>query len=258
MRRLLDERGRIGTVGPSDVAEMLDRMHHATVPRVRLVPCGARPSCELSHQTRHALPLRVQGADVDTPIEGASRYDRWPWPTHPISSTGPTPSAAASDRPRPDPAHRRCRRHRPPGHGVAHHVPPRVGRARSVHQRELVDPQSAARVLEQFRGSDARINMIVTAQRRRRLDFLGPLADRFLVVLRPRPGLRARRWASPSSPPSCSPGSTASLPRRHRVGTRAEWEAVADAIADVTKWTSIPRARRPVTRAPFRGSPALG
>ena len=71
--------------------------------------------------------------------------------------------------------------------GVAHHVPPRQRGARPLHQRERVDPaHRRARVLEGFRGSDARVNLVVTCTRSRSSrSFLGPLTEQFLVFCDP-------------------------------------------------------------------------
>ncbi len=68
------------------------------------------------------------------------------------------------------------------------------GRPRPVHQRELLGAEATARVLEQFRGSDTRINLVVTANAVDARAFLGPYAADFLRVLRPRPRLREGHW----------------------------------------------------------------
>ena len=44
---------------------------------------------------------------------------------------------------------------------------------------------TAARVLEGFRGSDARVNLVVTCTRSEARDFLGPLTEQFLVFCDP-------------------------------------------------------------------------
>lgn len=116
--------------------------------------------------------------------------------------------------------------------------------------------KSAARVLEQFRGSDARINLIVTAGAADAVAFLGPYAERFLVFCDPdRAVVKA---IGLSELPAFA------FIRVDGVVTAAaqgwnppEWQAVADAIAEICWWKSIP-VPGPGDPGPFRGSPALG
>jgi len=116
--------------------------------------------------------------------------------------------------------------------------------------------RTAARVLEEFRGCDVRINMIVTAGPSDAVEFLGPLTDRFLVFCDPdRTAVKAMDLTElPAFVLTRVDGV---------VHAKAEgwdphaWERVCDAIATLTKWTSIelPAAGDPV---PFHGTPALG
>lgn len=116
--------------------------------------------------------------------------------------------------------------------------------------------RTATRVLEEFRGCDVRINMIVTAGAADAAAFLGPLTEKFLVFCDPdRAAVKAMGLTElPAFVLTQVDGV---------VGAKAEgwdpeaWEQVADAIAAITKWSSIelPGAGDPV---PFRGSPALG
>ena len=116
--------------------------------------------------------------------------------------------------------------------------------------------RTARRVLSEFRGCDVRINMIVTAGPDDTASFLGPLADEFLVFCDPdRAAVKAMHLTElPAFVLTQVDGV---------IGAKAEgwnpksWEQVCDAIADITKWSSIelPVAGDPV---PFRGSPALG
>lgn len=116
--------------------------------------------------------------------------------------------------------------------------------------------RTASRVLEEFRGCDVRINMIVTAGPTDAAAFLGPLADEFLVFCDPdRSAVKAMGLTElPAFVLTQVDGV---------IGAKAEgwdprtWEQVCDAIADITKWSSIelPSSGDPV---PFRGSPALG
>ena len=116
--------------------------------------------------------------------------------------------------------------------------------------------RSATRVLEQFRGSDARIALIVTAGANDTLQFLGPLAEKFLVFCDPeRASVKAMgltelpAFVFTRVDGVVAAGAQGWNPR--------EWESVADAVAEVTWWTSI-EVPGPADPGPFRGSPALG
>jgi hypothetical protein len=114
----------------------------------------------------------------------------------------------------------------------------------------------ATRILEHFRTSDARINFIVTAGPAEARAFLGPLADQFLVFCDPdRTVVKAMGLEElPAFVFTKVDGTLAAIAEGWQA---AEWEAVADAIAEVTWWTSlsVPGPGDPGT---FRGSPALG
>ena len=116
--------------------------------------------------------------------------------------------------------------------------------------------KSAARVLEQFRDSDARINLIVTANAVDTRAFLGPYADRFLVFCDPdRAFVKAAGLTElPAFVFTRVDGAVAAAAQGWNP---PEWEAVADAIAEVCWWTSIPVPGSGDPGA-FRGSPALG
>ncbi|WP_420450821.1 hypothetical protein [Ilumatobacter sp.] len=114
--------------------------------------------------------------------------------------------------------------------------------------------RTATRVLEEFRGCDVRINIIVTAGAADARAFLGPLTERFLVFCDPeRTAVAAMELDElPAFVLTRVDGVVAASAE----GWDPErWEHVADAIAKITKWTSIelPVAGDPV---PFRGSPA--
>ena len=116
--------------------------------------------------------------------------------------------------------------------------------------------RAATRVLEQFRGSDARINLVVTAGAADARAFLGPYADRFLVFCDPdRAVVRAMGLSElPAFVFTTVDGVVAAAAQGW---DPPQWEAVADKIAEVTWWTSIP-VPGPGDPGPFRGSPALG
>lgn len=116
--------------------------------------------------------------------------------------------------------------------------------------------RAATRVLEQFRGSDARINLIVTAGANDTRQFLGPLADRFLVFCdTERAVVKAMGLTElPAFVFTRVDGVVAAVAQGWNP---QEWESVADAVAEVTWWTSI-EVPGPADPGPFRGSPALG
>jgi hypothetical protein len=116
--------------------------------------------------------------------------------------------------------------------------------------------RAASRVLEQFRDSDARINLVVTAGANDARSFLGPLAERFLVFCDPeRAAVKAMGLTElPAFVFTRVDGVVAAVAQGWNP---PEWEAVADAIAEITWWTSIP-VPGPGDPGPFRGSPAFG
>ncbi len=116
--------------------------------------------------------------------------------------------------------------------------------------------RAATRVLEQFRSSDARINLIVTANANDASAFLGPLTERFLVFCDPDRAFV--KGAGLSELPAFVFTRVDGVVAAAAQGWNPpDWEAVADAIAEVCWWTSIP-VPGPGDPGPFRGSPALG
>ena len=115
---------------------------------------------------------------------------------------------------------------------------------------------TATRVLEGLRGSDARVNFIVTADERDTRSFLGPLVKDFLVFTDPdRVAVKALGLSElPAFVFVRVDGTVASAAEGW---TAASWRAVADAITAATAWRSpdIPVVGAP---GPFHGSPALG
>jgi hypothetical protein len=116
--------------------------------------------------------------------------------------------------------------------------------------------RAASRVLEQFRGSDARINLIVTAGPIEARTFLGPLADRFLVFCDPDRSV-VKAMGLNELPAFVFTRVDGVVAAAAEGWNPSEWEAVADAIAEVTWWTSIP-VPGPGDPGAFRGSPSLG
>jgi len=116
--------------------------------------------------------------------------------------------------------------------------------------------RTAVRILEEFRGSDARINFIVTAGADDAAKFLGPLSEQFLVFCDvDRSAVKAMRLSSmPAFVFTRVDGVVAASAEGW---DPAAWERVGDSIAEVTKWSSItlPGSGDP---RPFVGSRAAG
>jgi hypothetical protein len=116
--------------------------------------------------------------------------------------------------------------------------------------------RTATRVLEIFRGSDARINLIVTSGPNDAQAFLGPLTDEFLVYCDPnRDVVRAMQLSElPAFVFTRVDGVTVAKAE----GWNADdWERVADTIALTTSWSSL-ELPSPGDPTPFHGSPATG
>jgi hypothetical protein len=115
---------------------------------------------------------------------------------------------------------------------------------------------TAARILEGLRGSDARVNFIVTADVDDTRTFLGPLIDRFLVFVDPdRTAVKALGLTE--LPAFVFIRVDGTVPAAAEGWRPAEWRAVADAVAAATAWRppDLPAVGDP---GPFHGSPALG
>jgi len=116
--------------------------------------------------------------------------------------------------------------------------------------------RAATRILEQFRDSDARINLIVTAGPEDARAFLGPLAEQFLVFCDPDRDV-PRAMGLKTLPAFAFIRVDGDVAVVAEGWDPQEWELVADAIAETTWWTSIP-VPGPDDPSPFHGSPALG
>ncbi|HEX4984265.1 MAG TPA: hypothetical protein VFV63_21360 [Ilumatobacteraceae bacterium] len=114
--------------------------------------------------------------------------------------------------------------------------------------------KTAARILEGLRGSDARVNFVVTSDADDARAFLGPYADAFLVFCDPdRTTVRALGLSQlPAFVFVRVDGTVAAAAEGWNP---AEWKQVAETIAEATDWLppTIPTASDP---GPFRGSPA--
>ena len=115
---------------------------------------------------------------------------------------------------------------------------------------------TATRILEGLRGSDARVNFLVTADVDDARAFLGPLTEQFLVFIDP-DRLAVKALGLTQLPAFVFVRVDGTVPAAPRGGARSAWRAVAEAIADATAWRppDIPIVGDP---GPFHGSPALG
>ena len=116
--------------------------------------------------------------------------------------------------------------------------------------------KTAARILENLRGTDARVNFVVTADADSARQFLGPLTEQFLVYCDPSRAF-VRTLNLSQLPAFVFIRLDGTLQASAEGWDAAEWRAVAEQIAAATAWISptIPVAGDP---GPFHGTPALG
>ena len=114
----------------------------------------------------------------------------------------------------------------------------------------------AARILEAFRGADVRVNLVVTCGADEAKQFLGPLADEFLVFCDPDRSF-VRGLGVATLPAFVFVRGDGSVQAVAEGWNSSEWRQVAKTIADNTSWIppAIPGAGDP---SPFHGTPALG
>lgn len=113
--------------------------------------------------------------------------------------------------------------------------------------------RSATRILEQFRGSHARINFVVTAGADDARTFLGPLTERFLTFCDPDRHV-ARGLGLATLPAFVFVRVDGNVVASAEGWQPHEWEAVADAIAATTSWSSLD-VPGPGDPGPFHGTP---
>jgi hypothetical protein len=116
--------------------------------------------------------------------------------------------------------------------------------------------KTAVRILEEFRGSHARVNFIVTASEDDARSFLGPLTERFLVFCDPDRAVVAAMGLE------TLPAFVFTRVDREVVAVAegwhaAAWHAVAESIAETTKW-NVPTIPAPADPGSFAGTPAAG
>jgi len=115
---------------------------------------------------------------------------------------------------------------------------------------------TATRVLEGLRGSDARVNFLVTADESDTKAFLGPLVDRFLVFTDP-DRVAVKALGLTELPAFLFIRVDGTVTAATEGWSALAWRAVADTVAAATAWSApdIPLVGDP---GPFHGSPALG
>jgi hypothetical protein len=116
--------------------------------------------------------------------------------------------------------------------------------------------KTAARILESLRGTDARVNFVVTADADDAKAFLGPLTEQFLVYCDPDRAF-VRTLGLTQLPAFVFIRLDGTLQASAEGWDAAAWREVAEQIASTTAWISptIPVAGDP---GPFHGTPALG
>ena len=115
---------------------------------------------------------------------------------------------------------------------------------------------TATRILEGLRGSDARVNFLVTADESDTRAFLGPLVDQFLVFTDP-DRVAVKALGLTQLPAFVFVRVDGTVTAAAEGWSALAWRAVADTIAAATAWRppDIPLVGDP---GPFHGSPALG
>lgn len=116
--------------------------------------------------------------------------------------------------------------------------------------------KSATRILDAFRGADVRVNLVLTCAADDAKQFLGPLADEFLVFCDPDRRF-VRGLGVETLPAFAFVRGDGSVQATAEGWNPAEWRQVARVIADNTSWIAptIPVASDP---SPFHGTPAAG
>jgi len=115
--------------------------------------------------------------------------------------------------------------------------------------------KSAVRILEEFRGSDARVNFIVTAGEVDARRFLGPLADDFLTFCDPDRAV-VRAMGLERLPAFVFIQVDGEVTATAEGWNPDAWRSVANTIATTTHW-NLPTIPAPGDPSSFAGSPAL-
>lgn len=116
--------------------------------------------------------------------------------------------------------------------------------------------RAATRILEAFREADVRVNLVLTCSAAEAKQFLGPIADEFLVFCDPDRTF-VRQLGVATLPAFVFVRGDGSVQAAAEGWNPADWRQVAKAIASNTSWLA-PRIPGPSDPSPFRGTPALG
>ena len=114
---------------------------------------------------------------------------------------------------------------------------------------------TAARIMRSFSGAAVRVNFIVTAGADEAKEFLGPLADEFLVFVDP-DRHAARALGLQQLPAFVFIQSDLSVPASAEGWRPVQWREVSNTIATITSWTA-PTIPGPKDPSPYAGTPAL-
>jgi hypothetical protein len=115
---------------------------------------------------------------------------------------------------------------------------------------------TAIRILEEFRGADVRINLVVTADAADTRAFLGPFTEQFLVFSDPERKI-VEAMGLTELPAFVFTRVDGVVVAAAQGWNAEQWEAVADSIAATTSWSSF-ELPAPGDPSAFHGSPALG
>ncbi|MCU1400458.1 MAG: hypothetical protein JWN62_3567 [Acidimicrobiales bacterium] len=115
--------------------------------------------------------------------------------------------------------------------------------------------KTAARILNEFRGADVRVNFVVTCDADDAKKFLGPLAEEFLVFTDTDRAF-VKSLGLESLPAFVFVSMDGHAAAAAEGWNASEWSKVAGAIAKATVWSrpAIPASGDPVS---FAGTPAL-
>lgn len=114
---------------------------------------------------------------------------------------------------------------------------------------------TAVRILNGFRGSDARVSFVLTCTKAEAREFLGPLANDFLAFADP-DRVFVKQLGLSELPAFVFLRTDGTVAASAEGWNSTEWRAVADAIAKSCAWSrpNMPVAGDP---GPFHGTPAL-
>ncbi|MEN9792167.1 MAG: hypothetical protein RL330_245 [Actinomycetota bacterium] len=114
---------------------------------------------------------------------------------------------------------------------------------------------TAVRIMRQFSGAAVRVNFVVTCGPDEARDYLGPLAEEFLVFCDPERTV-VKGLGLSELPAFVLIQQNGTVPASAQGWNPAEWKAVAARVAELCAW-SKPTIPAPGDPGSFRGTPAL-